>query len=71
MAPTIKFHKVTKADGNPDIIPMKIIIEIPLPTPLLVICSPSHIRIDVPVIKDATITAPVKNPGFLNIPEEL
>lgn len=51
-------------------IPMKIIIEIPFPTPLFVICSPSHIKMDVPVIKDTTITAPVKNPVSLKIPEE-
>ena len=68
---TIKFHKETTVAGNLDIIPIKIIIEIPFPIPLFVICSPSHINIAVPVIKETTTNKPVKNPGLINIPEDL
>jgi hypothetical protein len=32
------------ADGKPETIPAKIIIEIPLPIPFSVICSPNHIK---------------------------
>ena len=68
---TIRFHIVVTAVGNPDIIPIKIIIDIPFPIPLLVICSPSHINREVPVTNDVTTSAPVNHPSFINIPDFL
>ena len=65
---TIRFHSVTTPPGNPEIIPTKINSEIPFPTPLFVIWSPSHINIDVPVTKPTTTKAPVKNELSTNIP---
>ncbi len=38
------------APGRPATIPARMIIEIPLPMPRSVICSPSHIRNIVPVV---------------------
>ena len=67
----IKFHSVVTKLGNPEIIPIKIIIEIPFPIPLFVISSPSHINIDVPATSDITTRAPVENSVFTNIPEDL
>ena len=67
----IKFHNVVANLGNPEIIPIKIIIEIPFPIPLFVISSPSHINIDVPATNDITTRAAVENSVFTNIPEDL
>jgi len=47
----INLNVFPTADGNPDIIPEKIIREIPFPIPFSVICSPSHMRKDVPAHK--------------------
>ena len=63
----IKFQIVTTADGILDIIPTKIIIEIPFPTPLFVICSPSHISSEVPATNPVITIVAVKKPGFINI----
>ena len=52
-------------------IPTNIIIDIPFPIPLLVICSPSHIKSAVPAINDITTIAPVNIPEFIKIPEFL
>ena len=49
--------------GNPATIPVKIIIEIPLPIPLSVICSPNHIRNIVPLTKVTTDVSLKANPG--------
>ena len=68
---TIKFHIVVTAPGNPDIIPINIIIDIPFPIPLLVICSPSHISKDVPATNEATTNVPVSHPSLINIPDFL
>ena len=68
LAVIIKLYIVVTADGNEAIIPMNIIIDIPLPIPLLVICSPSHIKSAVPATNESTINAPVPNPGFINTP---
>ena len=57
--------------GNPDIIPTNIIIDIPFPIPLLVICSPSHIKSAVPAIRDITVNAPPIKLVSKNIPEDL
>ena len=67
-AVNIKLYIVVTAEGSEDIIPIKIITEIPFPIPLFVICSPSHIRSAVPATNDNTISAPVANPGFINTP---
>ena len=66
-----KLYKVVTTAGKLEIIPINIIIEIPFPIPLLVICSPSHISKAVPAIKDNTTKKPVKNPGLIKIPELL
>ena len=68
---TINLHNVTNPDGILEMIPTKIIIEIPFPIPLLVISSPNHISTDVPATNDITTTNPVKNPGLINIPDLL
>ncbi|MNF87689.1 hypothetical protein D3C84_701620 [compost metagenome] len=44
------------ADGRPATMPAKISIEIPLPTPRSVICSPSHIMNIAPATKVVTAT---------------
>ena len=67
----IKFQIEVTALGKPATIPTNIIIEIPLPIPLLVISSPSHISKAVPAINDITTVAPVINPLSMNIPIEL
>ena len=71
VAVNIKFLSVVTNPGNPETIPTKINIEIPFSIPDLVICSPSQISIDVPATKDITTMNPVKNPGLMNMPEEL
>ncbi len=53
------------AAGKPATIPAKMIIDIPLPIPRSVTCSPSHIKNMVPV---TNVTAAVKiklTPGFI------
>ena len=50
-APVLPNSKVLKiANGRLATIPAKIIIEIPLPKPCSVICSPNHIRKIVPEV---------------------
>ena len=65
---TIKLYNNLTAFGSEDIIPIKIIIDIPFPIPLLVICSPNHINNAVPAIKEITNRKAVPNPGFTNTP---
>ena len=67
----IIFQIVVIPDGRPEIIPIKIIIDIPFPIPLLVICSPNHISKDVPATNDDTTSIPVNHPAFINTPEDL
>ena len=50
--------------------PAKIISDIPLPTPLLVTCSPSHIRNNVPPTRVTTAVILKKNPGSTTTPVE-
>ena len=57
------------AEGSPEIILAKIIIEIPLPRPLSVICSPNHIRNIVPVTKVMQAVKTKLNPGETTTPE--
>ena len=63
----IKFVTIYVMDfGKQEIIPTKIIMEMPFPIPLVVICSPSQISNAVPAIKDRTTNAPVKTPESTN-----
>ena len=52
----IKLKIDVNADGIPDTIPANINIEIPFPTPLDVILSPSHIKNDVPATSEDITT---------------
>ena len=55
-APVLPSSKVeAKALGISATIPEKIISEIPFPTPLSVICSPSHIKKVVPATKEIVV----------------
>ena len=57
IAPVLPSSNVdAKAPGISATIPENIIKEIPLPTPLAVICSPSHIINMVPVSKVIVVT---------------
>ena len=49
-SPVLDSSKVPPmADGSPETILMKIIIDIPFPIPLSLTCSPNHIKNIVPV----------------------
>ena len=48
-------NKPPRAFGKPAAIPPKMMIEIPLPKPRSVICSPNHIKNIVPVTKVITV----------------
>ena len=52
-----------KALGISATIPEKIINEIPLPTPLKVICSPNHIRKVVPATSETIVVNLNERPG--------
>ena len=54
-----------KALGISATIPEKIISEIPFPTPLKVICSPSHIKKVVPATKEIVVTILNPIPGSI------
>ena len=57
MAPVLPSSKVeANAPGISATIPAKIINEMPLPIPLAVICSPSHIKSIVPVNNVIVVT---------------
>ena len=66
IAPVLPNSKVvTKALGISATIPAKIIKEIPLPIPLCVICSPSHIKKIVPATIVVTVEILKKIPGLI------
>ena len=67
----INLYNDTTPLGNPAIIPIKIIIEIPFPTPFAVICSPNHISSAVPATNDKTTKNPVIKVVSTNIPDDL
>ena len=50
--------------GMPTTIPQKMMREMPLPMPLSVICSPSHIMSTEPVQKVIMVTRRKDQPGF-------
>ena len=56
------------APGNPATMPPRMIIEMPLPTPRSVICSPSHIRNIVPVVMVTVATNRNCQPGASTMP---
>ena len=65
-APVLPNSKVeANALGISATIPEKIIKEIPLPTPLNVICSPSHIKKVVPATKDIVVKILNDKPGSI------
>ena len=49
--------------GNRETIPANRMMEMPLPMPNSVICSPSHIRKAEPAVKDRTMTMPTHRAG--------
>ena len=61
---------VTKALGISATIPEKIINDIPFPTPLSVICSPSHIKKTVPATIVVTVETLKKTPGLITKPDD-
>ena len=62
------WNKTLTAAGSPATIPAKIMIEMPLPMPRSVICSPNHIRNIVPVTREITQTLRKKKPGSMTRP---
>ena len=56
------------ACGRPATMPAKMIIEMPLPRPRSVICSPSHMRNMVPVMRVTTVTRRNARPGSITRP---
>ena len=56
------------AFGNPAAIPAKMMIEMPLPKPRSVTCSPSHIRNMVPVTSVTTVVKRNIRPGSITSP---
>ena len=56
-----------RALGISATMPEKIISEIPFPIPLLVTCSPSHIRKTVPPVKVIVVDNLKKRPGSVTI----
>ena len=65
-APVLPNSKVeAKALGISATIPEKIINEMPFPTPLNVICSPSHIKKVVPATRDIVVVNLNERPGSM------
>ena len=65
-APVLPSSKVvTKALGISATIPAKMIKEIPFPIPLWVICSPSHIKNNVPATIVVTVEILKNKPGLI------
>ena len=58
------------AEGNSATMPAKMIRDVPLPMPRLVICSPSHIRNKVPPVNVTTVESTKKGPGSRTMPPE-
>ena len=56
------------APGNPATMPPRMIIEMPLPTPRSVICSPSHMRNIAPVVMVMVATNRNCQPGDITMP---
>ena len=56
--------------GNPAAIPEKMMMDIPLPKPRSVICSPNHIKNMVPAVKDTMAVTRKTMPGSFTNPAE-
>ena len=56
------------AEGNPDTMLARMIMEIPFPTPRSVICSPNHIRNIVPVTSVMAAVSTKFVPGLITTP---
>ena len=56
--------------GKPAAIPEKMMMEMPLPRPRSVICSPSHIKNMVPAVKDTMAVTRKTKPGSFTKPAE-
>ena len=56
------------ARGSPTTIPVKMMSDMPLPTPRSLICSPSHIMNAVPVVRESTVSIEKPNPGLMTTP---
>ena len=52
------------ARGKPTTMPEKMMSDIPLPMPRSVICSPSHMMKDVPVVSVSTVISRNPKPGW-------
>ena len=61
-------NKPPSAFGRPAAMPAKIRIEMPLPRPRSVICSPSHIRNIVPATRLTTAVRRKPKPGSITRP---
>ncbi len=57
-----------RAAGRPATMPAKMIIEMPLPMPRSVICSPSHMRNMVPVMRVITVVMRKARPASTTRP---
>ena len=56
------------APGRPATMPAKMIRLVPLPTPRVVICSPSHMRNSVPPVRVAMVEIRKNTPGWSTTP---
>ena len=69
ISPLLTDSKVRlSAPGRPATMPDRMIIEMPLPTPRSVICSPSHIRNIVPVVIVTVATSSHCGPPLSTMP---
>ena len=60
----IESNRPKIAEGRRTTIPAKMMSEIPLPTPLSVICSPSHMMKIVPVVRVRTVRSTKLKPPW-------
>jgi hypothetical protein len=56
------------AFGRPTTMPVKMISDMPLPTPRSVICSPSHMMKAVPVVSEIMVSRTKPKPGLMTMP---
>ena len=54
--------------GKPTTMPVKMISDMPLPTPRSLICSPSHMMNAVPVVSEMMVSVTKPKPGLMTIP---
>ncbi len=56
------------APGRPTTMPVKMISDMPLPTPRSVICSPSHMMKAEPVVSERMVSSTKPKPGLMTMP---